>query len=91
MELMLRQVCLLVIERSRKWMLVSDSIVGLSWMLLWIAHTHEVPSRFTTQYTTKKSLQQISTFSPLVTAQHTTCSNTRLGLLKMCIMMPETC
>ena len=30
-------------------------------------------------------------FSPLVTAQHTTCSNTRLGLLKMGIMMPETC
>jgi len=24
-------------------------------------------------------------------AQHTTCSNTRLGLLKMGIMMPETC
>jgi len=29
--------------------------------------------------------------SPLVTAQHTTCSNTRLVLLKMGIMMPETC
>jgi len=27
---------------------------------------------------------------PAVPAQHTTCSNTRLGLLKMCIMMPET-
>ena len=26
-----------------------------------------------------------------VPAQHTTCSNTRLGLLKMAIMMPETC
>ena len=26
----------LVLERSRKWMLFSDSIVGLSWMLLWI-------------------------------------------------------
>ena len=36
-------------------------------------------------------LQLISTFSPLVTAQHNTCSNTRLGLLKMGIMMPETC
>jgi len=28
---------------------------------------------------------------PAVPAQHTTCSNTRLGLLKMGIMMPETC
>jgi len=54
-------------------------------------HTHEVPSRFTTHYPTKKTLHLISTFSPLVTAQHTTCSNTLLGLLKMGIMMPETC
>ena len=54
------------------------------------AHTHEDPSRFTTQYPTKKTLQLISTFSPLVTAQHTTCSNTHLVLLKMGIMMPET-
>ena len=38
--LMLRQVGLLVIERSRKWMLFSDSIVGLSWMLLWIVSTY---------------------------------------------------
>jgi len=44
-----------------------------------------------TQYPTKKTIQLISTFSPLVTAQHTTCSNTRLGLLNMSIMMPETC
>jgi len=36
------------------------------------AYTHEVPSRFTTHYPTKKTLQLISTFSPLVTAQHTT-------------------
>ena len=28
---------------------------------------------------------------PAVPAQHTTCSNTRLGLLKVGIMMPETC
>jgi len=28
---------------------------------------------------------------PAVPAQHTTCSSTRLGLLKMGIMMPETC
>jgi len=28
---------------------------------------------------------------PAEPAQHTTCSNTRLGLLKMGIMMPETC
>jgi len=55
------------------------------------AYTHEVPSRFTAHYPTKKTLQLISTFSPLVTAQHTTCSNTRLGLLKMGKMMPETC
>ena len=34
--LMLRQVGLLVIERSRKLMLFADSIVGLSWMLLWM-------------------------------------------------------
>ena len=34
--LMLRQVGLLVIERSRKLMLFVDSIVGLSWTLLWI-------------------------------------------------------
>ena len=34
--LMLRQVGLLVIERSRKSMLFSDSIMGLSWMLLWM-------------------------------------------------------
>jgi len=47
--------------------------------------------RFTTQYHTKKTLQLISTFSPLVPAQHTTCSNIRLVLLKMGIMMPETC
>ena len=38
--LMLRQVCLLVIERSRKWMLFSDSIMGLNWMLLWIMSTY---------------------------------------------------
>ena len=50
-----------------------------------------VPSRFTTQYPTKNTLQLISTFSPLATAQHTTCSNTRLVLLKMGIMMSETC
>ena len=55
------------------------------------AYTHEVPSRFTTQYPTKKTLQLISTFSPLVTAQHTTCSNTHLVLLKKGIMVPETC
>jgi len=54
-------------------------------------YTHYVPNRFTTQYPTKKILQLISTFSPLVTAQHTTCSNTRLGLLKMSIMMSEIC
>jgi len=53
--------------------------------------SHEDPSWFTTQYPTKKTLQLTSTFSPLVTAQHTTCSNTRLGVLKMGIMMPETC
>jgi len=28
---------------------------------------------------------------PAVPAQHTTCSNTHLGFLKMGIMMPETC
>ena len=28
---------------------------------------------------------------PAEPAQHTTCSNTRLGLLKMGMMMPETC
>ena len=28
---------------------------------------------------------------PAEPAQHTTCSNTRLGLLKIGIMMPETC
>jgi len=28
---------------------------------------------------------------PAEPAQHTTCSNTRLVLLKMCILMPETC
>ena len=33
--LMLRQVGLLVIERSRK-LIFADSIVGLSWMLLWM-------------------------------------------------------
>jgi len=55
------------------------------------SHTHEVPSRFTTHYPTKKTLQLMSAFSPLVTAQHTTCSNTRLVLLKMGIMMPEIC
>jgi len=51
----------------------------------------EVPSRLTTQYPTKKTLWLIPTFSLLVTAQHTMCSNTRLVLLKMGIMMPETC
>ena len=30
-------------------------------------------------------------YSPFVTAQHTACSNIRLVLLKMGIMMPETC
>jgi hypothetical protein len=34
--LMLRQVGLLVIERSRKLMLLADSIVGFSCMLLWM-------------------------------------------------------
>ena len=34
--LMLRQVGLLVIERSRELKLFADSIVGLSWMLLWM-------------------------------------------------------
>jgi len=34
--LMLSQVGLLVIERSRKLMLFADSIVGLKWMLLWM-------------------------------------------------------
>jgi len=38
--LMLRQVGLLVIERSRKWMLFLDSIVGLSCMLLWMVSTY---------------------------------------------------
>ena len=38
--LMLRQVGLLVIERSRKWKLFSDSIMGLSWTLLWIVLTY---------------------------------------------------
>ena len=33
---MLRQVDLLVIERSRKLMLFADSIVGRGWMLLWM-------------------------------------------------------
>ena len=37
--LMFGQFGLLVIERFRKWMLFSDSIVGLSWMLLWIVST----------------------------------------------------
>ena len=55
------------------------------------AYTHEVPSRFTTHYPTKKTLQLISTFSLLVTVQHTTCSNSCLVLLKMGIMMPEIC
>ena len=54
------------------------------------ANTHEVPSKFTTHYPTKKTLRLISTFSPLVTVQHTTRSNTRLVLLKMGIMIPET-
>jgi len=54
------------------------------------AYTHKVPSWFTPHYPTKKTLQLISTFSLLVTAQHTTCSNTHLVLLKMGIMMPET-
>ena len=34
--LMSRQVGLLVIVRSRKLTLFVDSIIGLSWMLLWI-------------------------------------------------------
>ena len=34
--LMPRQVGLLVSERSRKLTLLVDSMVGLSWMLLWI-------------------------------------------------------
>ena len=55
------------------------------------AYTHEIPPRFTTQYHTKKTLKLISNFPPLVTAQHTTCSNIRLVRLKMGIMMPETC
>ena len=38
--LMLRQVGLLVIEKSRKWILFSDSIVGLSWTLMWIVSTY---------------------------------------------------
>jgi len=37
--LMLRQVGLLVTERSRKLTLL-DSMVGLSWMLLWIVSTY---------------------------------------------------
>ena len=35
-----RQVGLLVIERSRKLTLLLDSMVGLSWMLLWIVSVY---------------------------------------------------
>ena len=45
---------------------------------------------FTTHYPTKKDFTANIYFFPLVTAQHTTCSNTRLVLLKMGIVMPET-
>jgi len=30
----------LVFERSKKWMLFSDSIVGFCWMMLWIVSTY---------------------------------------------------
>jgi len=39
----------------------------------------------------KKDITVNIYLSPLVTAQHTTYSNTRLVLLKMGIIMPETC
>ena len=42
-------------------------------------------------HTLQHSAPQLLPPHPAVPAQHTTCSNTRLGLLKMCIMMPETC
>jgi len=58
--------------------------------VLKISHPfHEIHLYYTIPH--KKDITANIYFSPLVTAQHTTCSNTRLGLLKMGIIMPETC
>ena len=51
------------------------------------ANTNEFPTRFTTQ---KDVTTNIYVFS-LVTDQYTKCCNRVFDLLKMCIMMPETC
>ena len=51
------------------------------------AYTHGVPTRFTTQ---KDVTANIYVF-PLVKEQYTKCSNVFFVLLKMGIMMPETC
>ena len=55
------------------------------------AYTHEVPTRFTTHYPTKKDVKANIYVFPLVTEQYSKCSNGVLVLLKMGIMMPETC
>ena len=51
------------------------------------ANTHEFPTRFTTQ----KDITANIYVSPLVTEQHTKCSNRAFVLMKTGIMMPETC
>ena len=54
-------------------------------------HPAEVPVTFTLLTPYKAAPHNRYQPHPAVPAQHTTCSNTRLGLLKMGIMMPETC
>jgi hypothetical protein len=49
------------------------------------------PSWVTTHYPTKKYLTSNISFFPLVTEQYTKCSNGFFVLVKMDIMLPETC
>ena len=55
------------------------------------AYTHEVQTRFTATLPHKKDITANMYVFPLVTEQYTKCSNRTFVLLKMGIMMPETC
>jgi len=93
--LMFRQVGLLVIERSRKLMLFADSIVGLSWMLLWIVskycrilsglvRTESSMSKMPPIHQTGKHTRQITVQrhdTPTYTRHSQTHTNSQLGLL----------
>jgi len=55
------------------------------------AYTHEVPTKCTTHYPTKKDVTAKIYVFQLVTERYTKFSSGFFVLLKMGIMMPETC